>query len=335
MGLLDMFKKKQVKRPSINREKKVEVEVEEEVLEESHTRDSYDEDDTNDESFCEVHKEIEEVIKREILNVAIYHDKFEELKARAKIAANNIGEENIHLLPGYLMGKIYKPNELKGKYESFGQWTMVVENSVLMIIFSFREKGVAVLTKIAYGNTSIKLKAINLLLKLAKDCICTDEIIDDIIKNINMFTDDEKIDIFTFASQIKENKKVIALIQHFYKEFLKDEDVERAYETVIHLMNVAQSHTAGHLNFLKVIAMDNKKIDLKKVMPIKDGEKEFIDIDNLDEFIKIRATLTFYNINREDVEINNKLIYLSKHHEDDKVKNEIKRIMESENIIVK
>lgn len=322
MGILDIFKKKQVKRTSVKREKK--SDEKEELLEKA---------DKYNEHFINLNKKIEELIIREILNVVQNHDEFQELKIRAKIAAHNIGEEHINLLPEYLIGKIGKPDRLKGKYENLGEWPMVVENSVLMIIFSYKEKGVDILTKIAYGNTTLKLKAINLLVKLATEGVYTENIVDDIMNNIIKFNDNDKIVILGFASQIKENNKIIALIQHFYKEFLKDEDVESAYKTLVHLINAAQRCTTGHLNFLKFIAMDSDKIDLKKVIDVKAGDKDFIEVININEFTKIRAALTFYNINQQDEDINNSLIYWCENYKDDEVKNEIKRLFESKKLL--
>ncbi|MBU3131460.1 hypothetical protein KPL40_03275 [Clostridium gasigenes] len=318
MGILSIFKKKQVKRASVKREE--ENGEKEELLEKV---------DKYNDNFINLNKEIEELIIREVLNVVKYHDKFEELKIRAKIASHNIGEEHINLLPEYLACKIEKPDELKGKYEELGEWPMVVENSILMIIFSYKESGVDILTKIAYGNTSLQLKAINILVRLAKEEVSTEKIIDDIMNNIIKFNDMDKIVILGFASQIKGNNKIIALIQHFYKEFLKDGNVESAYETLVHLINAAQRCTTGHLSFLKFLAMDSEKIDLKKVIDIKEGDKDFIDVININEFTKIRATLTFYNMNQEDKDINNNLIYLSKNYRDEEVRNEIKRLFES------
>lgn len=320
MGFLDIFKKKKMKRDSFKKEDS--MEIEKEVVEFA---------DDNNESFINLDKEIEDLIISEVLNVIQHHDKFEELKNSAEIAAKNIGEEHINLLPEYLIGKIGKPNELKGKYENLGEWPMVVENSVLMIIFSYKEKGIDILTEIAYGNTSLKLKAINLLIKLAVEGISTEKIIDDIMNNIIEFSDDDKIIIFGFAAQLKGNNKIIALIQHFYKEFLKNQDVERAYEALIYLMNVAQRCTSGHLNFLKFIAMNARQIDLKKVIDVKDGEIDVIDTGHIEEITKIRAAVTFYNINQEDEDINNLLIYWSENYNNEEVKKEIKKIFECKN----
>ena len=316
MGFLDIFRKKQGKKDPIKREEN------EKLAENSIDR-------NNNNNFINLNNEIDDLIIREVLNVIQYHDNFEELKARAKIAAYNIGEEHIDLLPEYLTNKIDKTNDLEGKYENLGEWSMVVENSILMIIFSYREKGVHILTEIAYGNTSLKLKAINLLVRLASEGVCTEKIVDDILNNIMDFDNDDKITIFRFTSKLKGNNKIIALIQHFYKEFLKAEDIERAYQTVVYLINVAQRCTRGHLNFLKEIAMDSKEIDLRKVIELKDGEKNIVNVGDIDEIIKIRAAITFYNMNREDEDINNILIYCSKNYDNEKVKDEIKELLEN------
>lgn len=318
MGFLDIFKKKQVKRTSNKRE-------EEYGIQES----SLDEERKYSEKFISSNNEIEELIIKEILMVVKNNGNFNELKAGAEIAAYNIGDKYIDLLPDYLSGKIRKPYELVDEYEEAGAWQMVVENSVLMIIFSYKEKGVGVLSKIAYGNTCLKLKAINLLVRLATEGVETDKIIDEIMNNIVDFNDEDKLTIFGFASRIKNNNKIIALIQHFYREFLKDEDVENAYQSLIYLIETAQRAAIGHMNFLRFIALDSKKIDLTKVIDVKEGEKDSFTIENINELTKIKAALTFYSINKGDGKINKKLIYWSENYNDLEVRNEIERVFEN------
>ena len=314
MGFLDIFKKKQAKKNSVKKEENIKIEkLEIEYMDESNEI---------------LNNKIDKLIRREILNVIQYHDNFEELRARAEIAAYSIGKEHIDLLPEYLNSKIDQPIELGSKYETLAEWSMVVENSVLMIIFSYRENSIDILTSIAYGDTKVRLKAINLLIRLASEGVATDRIIDDIMNNIMEFNNDEKLIIFGFASKLKGNKKIIALIQHFYKEFLKAEDVERAYKVLIYLINVAQRCTNGHLNFLKFIAMDNKEIDLKQVIDIEEGEKDIVPVGDIDEISKIRAALTFYSINQEDEDINNILIYCSENYDNEEIKSEIKKLFE-------
>lgn len=318
MGFLDIFKKKQVKRTSNKRE-------EEYGIQES----SLDEERKYSEKFISSNNEIEELIIKEILMVVKNNGNFNELKAGAEIAAYNIGDKYIDLLPDYLSGKIRKPYELVDEYQEAGAWQMVVENSVLMIIFSYKEKGVGVLSKIAYGNTCLKLKAINLLVRLATEGVETDKIIDEIMNNIVDFDDEDKLTIFGFASRMKNNNKVIALIQHFYREFLKDENIENAYQSLVYLIETAQRSTIGHMNFLRFIALDGKKIDLRKVIDVKEGEKDSVSIENINELTKIKAALTFYSINKEDEKINKKLSYWSENYNDLEVKNEIKRVFEN------
>ncbi|MEG2291343.1 MAG: hypothetical protein RSC24_15325 [Clostridium sp.] len=318
MGFLDIFKKKQVNKKLVKSED--EYELQEELVD-----DIYKYND----KFININLEVEDMIIKEILTVVKANDSFNDLKVSSEIAANNIGYKYIDLLPQYLNGKIEKPNELIGIYDDSSSWQIAVDNSILMIIFSYKEKAVETLSKIAYGNTSLKIKAINLLIRLAAENIETDKIVDDIMNNIMEFTDYDKITIFGFASQIKGNSKIIALIQHFYKEFLRNEDVENAYHSLVYLINTAQRWTTGHLNLLKAMVIDGERIDLRKVIDIKEGEKDFISTTKISDITKIKAALTFYNMNKEDEEINNKLIYWSKNYNDLEVRNEIKKVFES------
>ena len=317
MGFFNIFKKNRTE-STLNKTEKT-IREEDEIIEAKIDKYEYE--------FLNLSSEIEDVIKKEILRVVKANGSFQELKESAEIAANNVGEKNIDLLPQYLIDKIEKPEELTGRFEEEGQWGRIVENSVLMIIFSYKEKGIHILTQIAYGDTSLNLKAINLLVRHAINGVYRDNIIDDIMSNINKFNNKEKIIILGFTSQIKGNDKVIALIQYFFKEFLKDNDVENAYETIVHLINAAERWTTGHLSFLKHLAIEKNKLNLKEIIDVKVGEKEYINIENVTDLTRIAAAITFYNIEKKDKYVNNMLIFWSENYEEEDVRDEIKRIL--------
>ncbi|MGL5086197.1 MAG: hypothetical protein ACRC68_10880, partial [Clostridium sp.] len=82
----------------------------------------------------------------------------------------------------------------------------------------------------------------------------------------------------------------------------------------------------GHLNFLKALSVEVDKIDLKKVITLKTGDNEFINIENIDEIIRIKAALTFYNYDTKDASVNNNLRYWSLNYKDKEVREEIERL---------
>lgn len=164
-------------------------------------------------------------------------------------------------------------------------------------------------------------------MKLANEGIKQEEIIDDIMNNISYFNDNDKILILGFMSQIKNNNKVIAITQHFFKEFLKNEDIEGAYEILVHLINVAGRTTQGHMNFLKALSVEEININLEKVMTLNNEDIDSVNIENLDEIVRIKAALMFYNFHNEDKEVNNNIKYWSENYKDKEVKDEIIRVM--------
>ncbi|MFL7795405.1 hypothetical protein OIM93_00595 [Clostridium chauvoei] len=276
-------------------------------------------------------EEIDELITGEILRVIENHDDFEKLKLSAKEAVRNIGEEYLYLIPGYIIDKISRPKNLRSQYDALGEWPMVVENAVLMILFSYRETGVEALSKIAYKNSainiSLRLKAINLLCKLAADGVECENIVNKIMNNLMAFDDEKKIKIFGFMSQIKGNNQVISLIQHFYKSFVKHGDVEYGYGTLLHLINAAEKFTTGHLNFLKMLALGKGTINLEEIMGLDEDEEKIIYVKDIVEEYKVKAAITYYNLEKSDSDINSKLYYWSEYSLDKNIREEIKKVI--------
>ncbi|GAB6170384.1 hypothetical protein JCM1393_28440 [Clostridium carnis] len=272
-------------------------------------------------------KEIEELIIGEILNVIDNYDNFKDMEIYAKEASKNIGKEYLSLLPNFIHGKVSKPSKFRGKYDELGEWNIVVENVVLMIIFNYKEDSIEYLEKIAYGNNQIKLKAINLLCKLASEDVKTDKVLEGLMNHLVNFSDEDKIIIFGFMSQIKGNNKVIGVIQHFYKTFVKEGDVVKGYQTLIKLINAAERFTEGHLKFLKTLSMGKSIINLEEIMGIEKNDKKIIDIGKISDELKVNATITFYTLDNTDDDINSKLYYLSEYCLDKALREKVRAVI--------
>lgn len=272
-------------------------------------------------------EEIEELISNEILKVIEVYDDFNKVKISAREAANSIGKEYLNELPNYLSGKIHRPSRFIDKYDDIGEWNIIVENSVLMIIYSYKEDAIDVLQRISQRNSNLNLKATNLLCKLASEDTKTDEIVNSIMNNLIVFNDENKIIILGFMSQIKENNQVIGLIQHFYKSFIKSGEIENAYKTLKHLINAAERFTNGHLNFLKSLAMGKNTLNLEEVTVIEEEDPKSIQMDKIDDYLRVDAAITYYTLNQKDDDINSKLYYLSEYSLDKNLREKIKSLL--------
>jgi len=272
-------------------------------------------------------EELDELIYNEILRIIDIYDDFEEVKVVAMEAAKKIGKENLGEIPKFLNGKIHRPAKYINKYFEDSEWTIVVENSILMIIYSFNENAVPILERISQKNSKLNLKATNLLCKLASEGVETDEIVNWIMNNLIAFNDDNKIIILGFMSQIKNNNQVIGLIQHFYKVFIKNGEIEYAFKTLKHLINAAERFTQGHLKFLKYIAMGKESINLEEITMLEDGDPKTINFQKIDENLSIEAAVTYYSLDKNDDDINSKLYYLSEYSLDKNLRESIKMIL--------
>lgn len=273
-------------------------------------------------------EEIDNLIVNEILKVIDIYDDFDKVKVVARDSAIRIGKNNLSELPKFLNNNIHMPEEYENKYSDEEEWKIAVENSVLMIIYSFKGSAVSILERVSQKNAKLNLKATNLLCKLASEGVKTEEIVNWITNNLITFNDDNKIIILGFMAQIKNNNQVIGIIQHFYRSFVKSGEIEYAYRTLLHLINAAERFTQGHLKFLKLIAMGKTSIDLSEIMTIDENEKNIIEIKRVSEDLAVNMAITYYTLDKNDDDINSKLYYLSEYSLNRKLREDLKILLE-------
>lgn len=273
-------------------------------------------------------EEVYTVIIREILNIVDLYDNFNEVRFAAREAAIKIGRNNLGEITRFLSKKIDRETKYITRY-SEEEWNVVVENTILMIIYSYREDAIAVLEEISEKHSRLKLKSINLLCKLASEKVKTDEIINWVMNKFIDFNDKEKIVVLGFMSQVKGNNNVIGLTQYFYKDFVKSGQIDYAIKTLNHLINVAEQYTDGHLKFLKSIAMNKKNLKLSEIMKVEEGDPEFVNVTNINENLSIEATIMYYKLDSDDKDIKSKLQYLSEYSLDENLRKGIKEILDN------
>lgn len=272
-------------------------------------------------------EEIESLIIEEINKVIEVHDDFNELKVKSREAANRIGVQYLDRVSKYLTKDRRIFDRYHDKYVDREYFNVIIDNSILMIIFSFKEYGVEILAELSQKNSNLYLKATNLLCKLASENIKTEEILDGIINNIMLLSDENRIVTLGFMSQIKENGRVISIIQYFYKDYLKKGQLEYAYKTLNHLINAAERYTEGHLKFLKEVARGNKKINLQYIMVLEEKDPKYIMVDKISEELRVEAAITYYLINPKDKEIKDALKYLSEYSLNENLRKKIKKVI--------
>ena len=215
--------------------------------------------------------------------------------------------KNVELLKDYLKGRVSKPQRMKMKYEELGQWGKIVENAVLTIIYGFGEYGVDELLKISVMPSEVSFKAINLLCKLAAKDIERQKIIDSIIYIMKPLREDEIIRVLNFLSQIKNSTKVDRLLELYFKKYLLENNLEYAYDTVINRVNLRGKYIEDDLIFFKILALYDGKLEANLILK---GEKGIIDFTNVSDDIRVKAAVSYYSLNKEDDEINYRLVYL-------------------------
>ena len=252
-------------------------------------------------------EKLDYIITEEILKVIENYRDFESVQETVNEATRAIGVKNVEVLKDYLKGRVSKPQRMKMKYEELGQWGRTVENAVLTIIYGFGEYGVDELLKISVMPSEVSFKAINLLCKLAARGIEKQKIIDSIIYIMKPLREDEIIKVLNFLSQIKNSSKVDRLLELYYKKYLLDNNLEYAYDTVINRINLRGRYIEDELIFFKVLALYDGKLEADLILK---GENGIIDFSNVSDDIRVKAAVSYYSLNKEDDEINYRLLYL-------------------------
>lgn len=261
-----------------------------------------------EQTFEEISPErLDYIITEEILKVIENYRDFESVQDTVNEATRTIGVKNVELLKDYLKGRVSKPQRMKMKYEELGQWGKIVENAVLTIIYGFGEYGVDELLKISVMPSEVSFKAINLLCKLAAKDIERQKIIDSIIYIMKPLREDEIIRVLNFLSQIKNSTKVDRLLELYFKKYLLENNLEYAYDTVINRVNLRGKYIEDDLIFFKILALYDGKLEADLILK---GEKGIIDFTNVSDDIRVKAAVSYYSLNKEDDEINYRLVYL-------------------------
>lgn len=228
--------------------------------------------------------EIEINMRQEITNVIMNYTSLEDLAKNAEIAASKINEEDVSkLIPFFERNSDYYGIEWENKHD----FKMVLENSILMILYYCKARGVKELVYVMKNKKSIQLKTIKLLIDLAAEGIEIDYIIEEIGKVLDLLDREDKIKAFSYLSVLKKNTTVIGILQFYYTEFLEEKNVLYAYLTLVQLINVAESCTRSHLEFLKKVA--------NGMVPLEGKIVRDIDMD-----LKIKAALTYYLLDNSD-----------------------------------
>lgn len=251
------------------------------------------------------------IIKNAIYKTIKYYDDFTLFETKCIESSREIGFEYINYFKYYIDHNLEITKEMKTIFKDEEQWNTAVLNTILIMIWGYREKSIEVFMEIYKEHKGLRLKAINLLIKLGSDVIeRTDEIVDFISEDILNYNDEIILIILNKVSRIKGNEKTIALIQHFYKEYLKIGESKRAYEALVSLINAAEKYTSGHLRFLKSLALGNKTINLEKITRIDRDEEKYVTLKDVNDELKLDAAITYYNLSKDDKDINEMLNYL-------------------------
>lgn len=259
--------------------------------------------------------ELEELL----IEVAQEFEDEERFKEAAFRVANKLEFGRARELTRYFHDNPTEPEILKvktRKYRLLGGWMIICQDSIFEILFNYKEQALPDLYSIGFGKYDwTQYKAINVLCRLANEGIKTEEIINNIGKEIQNFRYEAVMPSIRSLANIPDNKEVSKIILEIFDEYSNDDPIDGLYILRLLVLNYPDE-VKNKLAFIKTIA---KGIGVENRSPLLDGAVLSVDLEgnetysihgeevvqeDFEEIHKINATALYFYLDNEDDEIN-------------------------------
>ncbi|MCL2323148.1 MAG: hypothetical protein FWC47_13735 [Oscillospiraceae bacterium] len=276
---------------------------------------------------------LEERIQNEIFRTGFLVNNKDKFKERASISTNIIDKENIPNLISYLFNPMEKVSDFKSRFTGDEEYISVIEDSIFEILYNFKEMSVPYLKDMVLNsNLKIKVKAMNILTRIAKDSKEKESIVSFINENIDDLRYEVIIPTLYFISFIKDSKEVLDIYNRFFTFY--DEDYGEYADALYVLENMYlydKNAITPFLPTLKEYALNKNfrkrptlnGIFVRNMIGDDNDEINFCFYESLDEVNNIRAALFYTKIVPNDDDIYNRLSYWYNQIQDKDLKNKI------------
>ncbi len=230
------------------------------------------------------------------------------------------------------------------KYGFFGVWMNICQNAILEILFNYKEQAIPTLYSIGFGEYDwTQYKAIDVLCRLAKEGIETEDTIKKIGDEIQDFRYEAVMPSLESLSSIPNNKEVSKIILKIFDEYSKGDPIEGLYILRLLTLNYP-NEVKNKLSFIKAIAQ-GKGIENRSplldgaVLSVDEEKKETYSLDgeeiqgNFEEIHKIRAAGLYFFLDDEDNEINQLIDFWEHHAKEESHRNMIVELKKEKNKI--
>ncbi len=260
---------------------------------------------------------IEEKIQKEIFETGIMINNKEEFLKRAEIASKAIGVENIERLIGYLTNPMEKASDFKTRFIGMGEYISVIQDSIFEILYYFKNDSIPYLKEmILRSYIPIKIRAMNIICKLASCSIEREDTISFINDNIDDLRYEVIIPSLYFITRIKQSEIILGILDRFFN--LYHEEYEEYSDGLYILENIYRYDKKAigpYIEILKDYALnltfrDRPNLEgilIKNILGDENDDVNFCFYESIGEINNIRAALFYARIINFDKDIFEKL----------------------------
>ncbi len=260
---------------------------------------------------------LEEKIQKEIFDTGASISSKDGFKKRASISSNVIKKENIPNLINYLINPMEKVSDFKSRFNEINEYVSVVEDTIFEIMYNFRETSVPYLKDLVLKSSMpIRVKAMNILCRLAEASIEKDRIVKFIDENIDDLRYEVIIPSVYFITFIKNSPEILSIFERFF--YLYNDDYEEYADGLYILENIYRydrNAITPYIPFLKEYALyknfrNRPNLDsvfIRNLIGDDRDDMNFCFNNSSGEIGNIKSALFYSKIIPDDDEIYNKL----------------------------
>jgi hypothetical protein len=280
-----------------------------------------------------------------ILWVAVSIKSRDTFRARAKTAAEELGQEYINKLVEYLHNPPEKPKEAAGEFNKLGEWLSVCQHSIFEILYNFREAALPLLHRIAFGPYDwTQANAIEILCRLASEGVETEGIAEEICREMPEWRYEAIMYSLPHLAMLAAKSPLLMnSLRCLISEF--ESDPIDAFEVIINIASFAPDAAREYETFLRGLmcgeGLENRPafLDSKLMETENEGRKTLAAMSghsypDIPDFHSIRAAFLLQKLFPDDEEVRAVLQQWSETHPDAKAQDEIKGYLEGKIIFM-
>ncbi|MCX7746153.1 MAG: hypothetical protein N2645_04545 [Clostridia bacterium] len=278
-----------------------------------------------------------EFVIEKITQVASKINLREKFEDSAQEAAYEMDESYLEIVASFIDNPPKMPKESSYKFAKPEEWSAACNSAAFEILYNFDEKAVPLFKDIAFNASGAHQKmALYFLLRLAKEDVNTNEVLEDIVQNTGLLSEESVLYTALCLSKFKDDNNGYKALDRIF-DYWHNKNAVLAYSIFKHIVICKKEAAFRYLFFLKRLA---KGKGLENIKELNDPTRFFVLVNEMEErmsdgktvlgyYFSVEAAQCFYFLAPDDEEIQSLLFQWAENHEDLWIREHLKQLMEN------